>query len=510
MAGPWPPGDAVPVPLDGFYDQLAERGYGYGPAFQGLAAAWRREDVDEVFAEVRLPQEQDADAARFGVHPALLDAALHAVSFIASENWYGEAGEGGRGLVPFSWSGAQVTGRGARMLRVRLRSVGTGGAFAVLAADEDGQVVVSVDQLVLRPMSAEQLQAARVGHRDSLFAVEWVPVTGTGPVDGRRAVLGGEQAAVAGLTGAGPAVTGYADPAALAQAAADGQPVPPVVMAWLPGLTEAARTAAGANRAVAVRAVAGVALELLQGWLSGAEFASSVLVVMTEGAVAADPGELVADLAGAAVWGLVRSAQTENPGRFVLADVDGLQASWQALASAAGSEEPELVIRRGRVLGRRLVRAAGKTWLPDPAREAGGLWRLDAAGDGTLGGVRRVAVPEVGGPLGPGQIRIAVRSAGLNFRDALITLGIYPDPAAVIGSEGAGVVTGTGPGVTSVQTGDRVLGIWVCGLGPVAVAQEQMIAKIPAGWSFAQAASVPVVFATAYYALVDLAVLRPG
>jgi len=74
----------------------------------------------------------------------------------------------------------------------------------------------------------------------------------------------------------------------------------------------------------------------------------------------------------------------------------------------------------------------------------GGPWRLDAAGDGTLGGVRRVPAPEAAGPLGPGQVRVAVRAAGLNFRDALITLGVYPG-AAVIGSEGAGVVTGTGP-----------------------------------------------------------------
>ena len=116
---------------------------------------------------------------------------------------------------------------------------------------------------------------------------------------------------------------------------------------------------------------------------------------------------------------------------------------------------------------------------------------------------------EAAGPLGPGQVRIAVRAAGLNFRDALITLGMYPG-AAVIGGEGAGVVLETGPGVLSVGAGDRVLGIWPGGLGPVAVADERMVAKVPAGWSFTRAASVPVVFVTAYYALVDLAGLRAG
>jgi NADPH:quinone reductase-like Zn-dependent oxidoreductase/acyl carrier protein/NADP-dependent 3-hydroxy acid dehydrogenase YdfG len=226
-----------------------------------------------------------------------------------------------------------------------------------------------------------------------------------------------------------------------------------------------------------------------------------VLVVVTRGAVAAGPGER-AGLGGAGVWGLVRCAQAENPGQLVLADVDGLAASWQALAGAAVLGEPELAIRQGRVLGRRLARAG----VPD---QAGGVWRLEAAGDGTLGGLARVAAPEAEGPLGAGQVRVGVRAAGLNFRDALITLGAYPGPA-VTGSEGAGVVLETGPGVTSVVAGDRVLGIWAGGLGPVAVADHQMIARIPDGWSFTAAAAVPIVFATAYYALVDLAGLAAG
>ena len=112
-------------------------------------------------------------------------------------------------------------------------------------------------------------------------------------------------------------------------------------------------------------------------------------------------------------------------------------------------------------------------------------------------------------PLDAGQVRIGVRAAGLNFRDVLIALGTYPEPA-VIGSEGAGVVLETGPGVDSVVAGDRVMGIWPGGFGPVVIADARMIAKVPDGWSWEQAASVPVVFATAYYALVDLAGLQPG
>src|SRR4029077_12020324 len=137
----------------------------------------------------------------------------------------------------------------------------------------------------------------------------------------------------------------------------------------------------------------------------------------------------------------------------------------------------------------------------------GGPWRV-AVGGGSLGDVRVVADPAGGEPLGPGQVRVAVRAAGLNFRDVLIALGMYPGPA-VAGAEGAGVVAETGSEVEGLTAGDAVLGL-MTGLGSVAVADARVLVKVPAGWSFSQAASVPVAFATAYYALVDLAGLQPG
>ncbi|MFD0381482.1 zinc-binding dehydrogenase [Streptomyces stramineus] len=113
-------------------------------------------------------------------------------------------------------------------------------------------------------------------------------------------------------------------------------------------------------------------------------------------------------------------------------------------------------------------------------------------------------------PLGPGQVRIEVQAAGVNFRDVLNALGMYPGEAGPLGAEGAGVVTETGPGVRGLRAGDRVLGMMFGGLGPVAVCDERHLARIPDGWSSAQAASVPLVFLTALYALKDLAALKPG
>ncbi|WP_143677068.1 type I polyketide synthase, partial [Streptomyces scabiei] len=100
--------------------------------------------------------------------------------------------------------------------------------------------------------------------------------------------------------------------------------------------------------------------------------------------------------------------------------------------------------------------------------------------------------------------------AGVNFRDVLTTLGMYPGDATGIGLEGAGVVTEVGADVTGLAPGDRVMGMFAGAFGPVAVADARMVARIPKGWSFAEAATVPIVYLTAYYALVDLGGLKPG
>jgi NADPH:quinone reductase-like Zn-dependent oxidoreductase/nucleoside-diphosphate-sugar epimerase len=276
------------------------------------------------------------------------------------------------------------------------------------------------------------------------------------------------------------------------------------VVITFPGVAAGADTAADPG-AGAVVVAAGV-LELVQGWLAAPEVSGARLVVATRGAVAAGPGEDVTDLAGAAVWGLVRSAQSENPGRIVLADLrgDGAATALAAgLAADRAGAEPELAIRAGVVLARRLVRPGGDLTIP------AGPWRLDTTGAGTLENLAFIPAPQVTGPLAEGQVRVAVRAAGMNFRDVLIGLGMYPG-TAVMGSEIAGIVTATGPGVSGLSAGDRVLGATAGGFGPHAVTDARLLVPLPAGWSFAQAAAVPVAYLTAWYALTELAQARPG
>ncbi|MGW7080154.1 SDR family NAD(P)-dependent oxidoreductase, partial [Streptomyces sp. NPDC054866] len=136
-------------------------------------------------------------------------------------------------------------------------------------------------------------------------------------------------------------------------------------------------------------------------------------------------------------------------------------------------------------------------------------WRLDTSEPGTIESLRLVPCEEMAEPLAPGTVRVAVRAAGLNFRDVLMALGMYPGEQ-VMGSEGAGVVTEVGPGVTGLAPGDRVMGLLPHSFGPVAVADERLVVRMPDGWTFAKAASVPVVFLTAYYGLRDLGRLEEG
>src|SRR5262249_53716254 len=124
--------------------------------------------------------------------------------------------------------------------------------------------------------------------------------------------------------------------------------------------------------------------------------------------------------------------------------------------------------------------------------------------------VALVGYPDAAAPLSPGQVRIAVWAAGVNFRDVLNVLGMYPGNAGPLGGEGAGVVIEVGAGVTDFVPGDRVMGLFPSAFGSVAIADQRTITRIPAGWSFAQAAGVLGVFLTAYYGLVDLGKLRPG
>jgi amino acid adenylation domain-containing protein len=409
----WPPAGARRVDLSGFYEEASGAGYDYGCVFQGLRAAWRA--GDDVFAEVALASEQAEQAARFGVHPALLDAALQASRL-------GDFVAGGEGIhVPFAWSGVTLHAAGASMLRVRITAAAND-AVSIELADAEGAPVASVASVLMRPLSVDRLAAAHVGAGDALFRLEWTAVATPGaPSHGSWALLADAEM----LPGDRLAdVASYADLAALV-AAVDAGLEPPgrVVVALAP----ASGAVAAAAHAAAERVVG-----LLQAWLADDRFDACRLVFVTRGAVGSAPDELVEDLVHAPVWGLVRSAQAEHPDRFGLVDLDDEDDPYAALPAALACDEPELAVRGGALRARRLARAAP----PAEPAASGAAPVLDpegtilvTGGTGALGaltarhlvrahGARRLVLTSRRGLAAPGatQLREELAALGASVR----------------------------------------------------------------------------------------------
>jgi len=290
--GQWPPPGAEPIEVEEIYDRMVELGVDYGPAFEGVKAAWRQ--GSELFAEAQLPERQSSEAGGYGIHPALLDAALH----VASLELGGDEDGGPR--VPFGWRGVSLHRAGASSLRVRLDTGVEESGFVL--ADETGAPVIAVDSVATRAIDPAQLGAHTSTASNSLFTIEWQEV---------------------------PAPTVAEHEVEVFECVPD------------PAL----------DLVAAAQALCAEVLEALQGAIAG----EKRLAFLTRGAQALGEGESV-DPAAASVWGLVRSAQAEHPGRFSLIDSDRVEASTAALAAAlAVEDEPQLAIREGALSAPRLT-----------------------------------------------------------------------------------------------------------------------------------------------------------
>ena len=378
----WPPAGAEPISLDSFYEQVADLGADYGPSFQNLRAAWRQ--GEELFVEVELDPERISEAERFAIHPALLETAL-APALLGGE----EAGV----RQPLAWSGVALHGAGAVQLRAALSPTeGAEGSFELRIASTAGEPLATARSLTLRPLAAEEIAGADVNpHRDSLFELTWSELD-----------LPRGSAAEAGVHA--PEIDPGLDPAAAAIA-----------------LCEQALTAM--REAIA---------------------AEDRVAFLTEGAVAATAGE-IPDPAAAALWGLVRSAQAEHPGRFLLIDTDGSEASAASLeAAVAQAAEPQLALREGVALAPRLTRPAdAETPVPtplDPERTV-----LITGASGALGaplahhlvaehGARRLLLVSRKGAEAPGagQLAAALEALGAAVEIAACDVAERPALAALL------------------------------------------------------------------------------
>ncbi|MER5217482.1 type I polyketide synthase [Streptomyces sp. NPDC002838] len=494
----WPPAGAEQVDISGLYDSFADVGFDYGPAFRGLREVWRRRD--ELFAAATLPPAaDDSTGPGFTLHPALMDAALHAV-VAGGVLTFAQ----GRGWLPFSWSGAVPAGECGSTVRLRITPVDDG-VVTVTAADESGRELARIGALTFRPTSAEQLRTAGGGRTPSLYELEWAPVRPRAGDVPREpwAVLGTGD----GLAGELRAADGIeVRPHPSMDSVVAGEPPRHVVLCP----DDFADADADAGLLGSVSAADARVLGWTQHFLAEASLAQSTLVVLTRLALDTGRGESVESLPGASVWGLIRSAQSEHPGRIRLVDTDGETTSWAQLRHALALDEDQLAVRGGTLLAPRLTSAPPASHRAEPP--AAGAHRLGIVDKGTLENLTFVPCPEVEAPLTSGQVRVSVQAAGLNFRDVTIALGLVKGTTfdAGIGSEGAGTVLEVADDVTGLAPGDRVMGMFPGAFGRVAVADHRLLMAVPGAWSHAEAASVPGAFLTAYYALFHVARLEKG
>ena len=331
----WPPPGAEAVETAELYDRFATMGVTYGDAFRGLRSVWRRGSGADatVFAEIAAPDA--VDVSGFGLHPAVLDAALHPLGL----GVFGQDGEDGRPWLPFAWHGVTLHATGATALRVAIRAAGPN-AVAVTIADHAGAPVATVDALAVRQLPADALAELGNPRHDALYVLDWATVP---PSPGAATVT---------VLGPGDGLDTIAE-------------VPEYVVVPV--------TVPDTDLVTATHQAVNTALARAQEWLADDRFAAARLVFRTHGATDGTQPAL------AAVWGLLRSAQSENPDRFVLLDAPADADPVPALRTG----EPQLAVRDGELRVPRLAKAPGE---PAQTPEVTGTVLVTGA-SGTLGGL---------------------------------------------------------------------------------------------------------------------------
>ncbi|WP_443333770.1 type I polyketide synthase [Streptomyces sp. CB02923] len=332
----WPPQDGDAVDLEGFYD-----GTGYGPTFQGLRSVWRRDDG--AYLEVALPEQIAEDAGAFGLHPALLDAVLqsHRMAGVGSADDQ---------FLPFAWRGVSLHAGGASVLRVRVVKNGDD-SMSITAVDVEGAPVLSAEAMVMRAYRDPGTGGSAVrrgAERDELLSLEWTAAPEVQPAGVRCVSLGTDELGVGASVASLSELTGDED----------------FVVVPVSG--------AGGDVPARAHEVTGRVLSVLQEW-AGREESATRLVFVTRRAVSAAEGESVEDVPAGAVWGLVRSAQSENPGQVALVDLEdgNLVSVLGDLPGLLETGDAQFVVRDGVARVGRLTErrggaeAAPAAWNPD-------------------------------------------------------------------------------------------------------------------------------------------------
>jgi len=523
---------STPLDVTAYYDHLRACGVEYGPAFQGLTAISRGERT--AIGTIVVPDVVDAEVNEYRLHPALLDACLQLMG-VALPSSEGDD----TAYLPIEVGEYVLSGRPAARMTcaasVAPLAAGSADTFAgdLTLRSEDGTLLASIRGLQFKRASRAALQRS-AGHSidDWMHEVQWqplpdLPAAAAGP--GRWLVFvdsrGVGDALVRELEAQGDSCVrvehgdAFQEPrGSRAQVRPDNRDDIERLLSALPAgqlsgivhtwSVDLGNPAGGAIDSVRARAIGTVSVLHLVQALAADGAARVPLAIVTQCAQPAGDSLPQISALQATVWGLGRVIAAELPtldARMIdigegLSDVSLLA---REIRSTDASEK-QIALRGGRRLAARLVRSrpARSTPLPD------GPFGLEIPQRGSLDNL--VLKPLTPGGVGPGEIRIKVEASGLNFRDVLNTLGMYPGDPGNLGGEVVGTVDAIGEGVTRFAVGDPVLALTPRAFCSFVTTPEKLAFRRPSWLSVEEAATIPLVFQTAHYALNHIAGMRAG
>ncbi|MEP5152677.1 type I polyketide synthase [Planktotalea sp.] len=511
------------------YAFMTQNGLDYGPVFQGVRELHK--GVGKGLARIELDTSCAAHADACEMHPAMLDACLQALSLAMPTP------EEGSTYLPLGVDRLTLFGKATRVIWCDARLRGDGAdATETLSGDvdiydADGTCIARLEGTRLKRATRMALMRA-AGVQDTHWehALHWSPSPAGAPTDvsGDWLILaddGGIGGDLANhLKAEGANVSLVANPASKPVNGHDPQSQKAIENTMRQAMPKGSTTLQGVVNLWSLDAVqpgaqaegplhpdpSTIGLHIVQA-ISNITKGSSAprLWCVTRGAQAVKRSATPLSASAASLWGFGRVVANELPDlNCSMIDLD--PALWEdpveALIEAIGcaDDENEIAYRDGQRHTARLVRSDPEMQMK-LARES---VQLQIPQRGQLDDLILANVP-VEAP-GPDELKISVRGAGLNFRDVLNALGMYPGDPGPLGGECAGVVLDVGANVTHVKVGDPVLAIVPGCFRTEAIAKSDVVAPLPKGMNFAEAAGVPIAFLTAHYALRVLSDLQAG
>ncbi len=520
-----------------FYEQLQPRGFQYGKAFQALTEIYTGKQ--EALAKISIPKEAGPISDAFHFHPALMDAGFQLLASLVSDS---DDPEAERYIyLPDSIDALTLpNSKVTRPVWAHLALTESDHPAEGLAADltffaEDGSPIAKIERFhVSRTRKSTLLALLDTESSKWLYRLEWqkLPALGEKPRFNGHWLLFKDENGYADtlaqkITAHGGDVIFVSKGAAFAQDANaftiradqaddyrslfaavhnDEQKLKGIVHLWSLDLKwedDASAEAILNNQVFSTESV----LLLTQSMAATGAMDLPALWLITDRAQAVDSRE-IPNPAAAPLWGLGRVIGLDHPDMIckrVDVDTKENEGLWNALAvELAENETEDQIALRG------------------PARYAARLMPVDTSLSAGSETPRQLVIPQKGmldnlqrQPMErihpeKGQVEIRVRATGLNFRDVLNALDLYPGDPGPLGGECAGVVVSVGPDVKHVQPGDEVIAIAAGSFADYVTTYADLVVRKPKHISFAEAATIPITFLTAYYALFKLGHLSEG